>query len=129
MLGSVSGEDTTIIADLEAGIGTLSRLSQAAIDVTLVVVEPTPRSINVALRAVGVATEQNQGRVVVVANKIEDADDRDRISKAFPGLTVVEVPTDPVIDEADRLGVSPLDHGPLSPAIKAFERLTNEIVP
>ena len=41
MLGSVSDEGTTIVADLEAGIGTLTRLEDAAVDVTVVVVEPT----------------------------------------------------------------------------------------
>lgn len=123
MLGSVTAEGTTIVADLEAGIGTLTRLAEAAIDVTVVVVEPTPRSIDVARRAVAVAHEQRHGRVIVVANKLDDGDDCARVRAAFPDLTIVEVPTDSVIHQADRLGVSPVDHDPRSPAVNAMEEL------
>lgn len=111
------------MADLEAGIGTLTRLAEAAVDVTIVVVEPTPRSIDVARRAVAVAQEQRHGRVIVVANKLDDADDRARVHAAFPELLIVEVPTDSVVDEADRLGVSPVDHDPRAPAVCAIEEL------
>ena len=125
MLGSVNDEATTVVADLEAGIGTLTRLAASAVDVTVVVVEPTLRSIDVARRAVAVADEQRQGRVLVVANKVCDDDDRARIDEAFGDRVVVVVPDDPAIDEADRLGVSPLDHKPQAPAVTALERLVD----
>ncbi len=112
-----------VVADLEAGIGTLTRLSEAAVDVTVVVVEPTPRSIDVARRAVTVARDQAQGRLVVVANKVADDEDRARIREAFADLPIVEVPIDQAVDEADRLGVSPLDHAPGCPAVAALEQL------
>ena len=128
MLGSVSDEGTTIVADLEAGIGTLTRLEDAAVDVTVVVVEPTPRSIDVALRAISVAQEHKHGRLIIVANKIVDADDSRRVREAFSSFNVVEVPADSSIDEADRLGVSPLDHDPTSPAVRAFQELAAELV-
>lgn len=127
MLGSVVTEGTVVVADLEAGIGTLTRLADAAVDVTVVVVEPMPRSIDVGRRAVSVAVDQRQGRVVVVANKIVDADDRRRIEVAFPGHQIVVVPADPVIDAADRHGVSPLDHDGESPAVLALGRLARLI--
>lgn len=111
------------MADLEAGIGTLSRLAEAAVDVTVIVVEPTPRSIDVARRAVAVAEEQHHGRVVLVANKLTDGDDRQRVRDAFPDVTMIEIPADPAVDEADRLGVSPVDHDPGSPAVTALEGL------
>ena len=123
MLGSVSSEDITVVADLEAGIGTLSRLAEAAVDITVVVVEPTPRSIDVARRAVAVAQEHQHGRVIVVANKLADDTDRQRVKDAFKDLHTVEVPADPAVDEADRLGISPLDHDPDSPAIAALADL------
>ena len=61
LLGSVNDEATTVVADLEAGIGTLTRLADSSVDATVVVVEPTLRSIDVARRAVTVAEEQRQG--------------------------------------------------------------------
>lgn len=124
---------TTIVADLEAGIGTLTRLDEAAVDVTVVVVEPTPRSIDVAQRAVAVANERHQGRLVIVANKVLDQADRNRIVEAFPdhqhdrdpGGSIVFIPDDPAITEADRLGISPVDHSPDSPAVRAVEGLVD----
>lgn len=123
MLGSVTADGTTVVADLEAGIGTLTRLEDAAVDVTVVVVEPTPRSIDVGLRAVAVATERAQGQVIVVANKVTDEDDRARVRAAFDQFRILEVPDDDAIDMADRLGVSPLDHAPDCPAVRALGQL------
>ncbi len=111
------------MADLEAGIGTLTRLSVSAVDATVVVVEPTIRSMDVGRRAVTVADEQRQGQVVVVANKVTDDDDRQRIAAAFGGRTLLVVPDDAAVDTADRLGVSPLDHEPNAPAVSALEGL------
>ena len=123
----MNDEATTVVADLEAGIGTLTRLDAAAVDATVVVVEPTLRSIDVARRAVAVADEQRQGRVVVVANKVSDDDDRARIDEAFEDRVLVVVPEDPAIDVADRLGVSPVDHEPQAPAVAALERLVDAL--
>lgn len=119
----MNDESTTIVADLEAGIGTLTRLEPEAVDATVVVVEPTLRSIDVARRAVAVAEEQRQGQIVVVANKVGDEHDRARISEAFGGRVVAMIPEDPAIDRADRLGLSPVDHEPSSPAVTALENL------
>ena len=127
LLGSVNDEATTVVADLEAGIGTLTRLASSSVDATVVVVEPTLRSIDVARRAVAVADEQRQGQVVVVANKVGDEDDRARIHEAFGDRLLVVVPEDPAIDIADRLGVSPVDHEPSAPAVAALESLIDAL--
>lgn len=127
LLGSVNDEATTVVADLEAGIGTLTRLGSASVDATVVVVEPTLRSMDVAHRALAVADEQRQGRVVVVANKVAGDDDRARIEEAFGDRVVVVVPEDPAIDTADRLGVSPVDHKPQAPAVAALEGLVDAL--
>ena len=118
---------TTVVADLEAGIGTLTRLASSSVDATVVVVEPTLRSIDVARRAIAVADEQRQGRVVVVANKVSDDQDWACVDEAFGDRIVVVVPDDPAIDTADRLGVSPVDHEPSAPAVAALESLVDAL--
>lgn len=128
MLGSVSEPDTTVVADLEAGIGTLTRLPEESVDMVLVVVEPTPRSIDVARRAVTVAADKKQGRIVVLANKTVDDDDRERVVAGLSEYAdrfeqVIVVPHDDVVDQADREGVSPLDLDSTSPAVQAVEGL------
>jgi len=127
LLSSVPSEDTIIVADLEAGIGTLTRLPDQAVDVTIVVVEPTPRSIDIAQRAVLVASERAQGRVIIVANKIADDEDETRIRNAFSGAELVIVPADPVVNDADRRGVSPIDIDAGSPAVMAISELSKQI--
>ena len=119
----MTDEATTVVADLEAGIGTLTRLASESVDATVVVVEPTLRSIDVARRAVTVADEQRQGQVVVVANKVGGDQDRARIHEAFGDRVLVVVPEDPAIDTADRLGLSPVDHEPAAPGVAALESL------
>jgi len=128
LLSSVPADHVTIVADLEAGIGTLTRLEDAAVDATIIVVEPTPRSIDVAQRAIQVATERQQGHIVIVANKIADDEDLTRITTAFHGQVIMAVPADDVVDRADRHGLSPLDVDPSAPAIEALEALASRLI-
>lgn len=127
MLSSVPDSDTIIVADLEAGIGTLTRLPEASVDATLVIVEPTPRSIDVGQRAVLVASERQQGKITVVANKVEDGEDEARIRAAFGDHPVVTIPVDPVVIAADREGASPIDVDPQAPAVDAIGRIAGWI--
>ena len=120
---NAEANETMVVADLEAGIGTLTRLADAAVDVVVVVVEPTPRSIDVAQRAVELARERQQGRVVLVANRITGPEDLERITSSIPDCEVVSVPHDPAIMDADRRGVSPLDSAPDSPGVLALTQL------
>ncbi len=137
MLGSVdftanlteNSIDTVVIADLEAGIGTLTRLSAHSVDAVVVVVEPTPRSIDVAQRAVELAQERQQGRVVIAANRITCDEDVERIALGIPGFEMVVVPYDAAIMDADRQGVSPLDSAPDTPGVVALKALAQLLRP
>lgn len=129
LLSSVPRTDAIIVADLEAGIGTLTRLPDASVDATLVVVEPTPRSIDVGKRAVLAASERHQGNVFVIANKIGDTADDTRVREAFSDQTVLAIPFDETVVGADRRGLSPIDLDPGSPAtdaLRAVARLLTE---
>ena len=133
MLGSVDFTanltDTIVIADLEAGIGTLTRLSAHSVDAVVVVVEPTPRSIDVAQRAVELAQERQQGRVVIAANRITCTEDIERIALGIPGFEMVVVPYDAAIMDADRQGMSPIDSAPDSPGVLALRGLAQLLRP
>lgn len=111
---------STVVADLEAGIGTLTRLAESQVDAVLAVVEPTPKSIEVGVRAVGLVKEKSLGRVIVVASRVRDDTDLETIRQAFPGEEVVPIPVDRAIEEADRYGVAPLDTAPEAPAVQAL---------
>lgn len=128
MLSSVPESDTVIVADLEAGIGTLTRLPEASVQSTLVIVEPTPRSIDVGQRAVLVATERKQGQITIVANKVANEEDDARVRNAFADYDVVAVPEDRVMITADRRGTSPIDVDPDAPAVKAISDIALEVL-
>ena len=118
-----------MIADLEAGIGTLSRLADQRVDAVLIVVEPTPKSIEVGTRAAQLAKDKSFGRVVVVASRVRGDEDLATIQSAFPDQEVVPIPDDPAIVEADRKGVAPIDSHPDAPAVIALVELARSLVP
>ena len=114
-----------MVADLEAGLGTTLRLQPGAVDVALVVVEPTAKAIDVGRRAVEAAAER--ARVVVIANKVRSDDDRERIGNALSGHELVVIPEDAAIAAADREGAAPIDYAPDAPGVRALVELARTL--
>lgn len=123
MLGQLTRPDRVVVADLEAGLGTVLRLGDNPVDVVVVVVEPTAKSLEVGRRAAESVREAGLGRVVVAANRVRDDGDVARVRATFPGLEPVFVPDDPAVVEAERRGLAPLDAAPDAPAVRALVRL------
>ncbi len=117
-----------MVADLEAGVGTLTRLGDAGVDKVLIIVEPTPKSVEVGSRAAAIVADKSLGEVVVVASRVQNDDDLAMIRKAFPDHRVVPVPDDPAIVSADRDGQAPLDTAPDAPAVQALAALAGELL-
>lgn len=129
MLGSVV-TDQTVIADLEAGIGTLTRLADDVVDAAVVVVEPTPRSLEVGARTRDLAVDRGIPRVIVVANRVHDDDDRRHVADTFGAADdIIVIPDDPQIVAAERAGEAPLDVAPSSAAVLALAALAQRLAP
>lgn len=111
------------MADLEAGLGTLTRMGDTPVDVVLLVAEPSAKSLEVAKRALGLLEGRPIGRLIVVANKVGDGDDVARLRAVVGERELVVVPDDPQIRAADRRGVSPLDAAPDAPAVRVLTGL------
>ncbi|MBA3525270.1 MAG: hypothetical protein H0T85_12140 [Geodermatophilaceae bacterium] len=125
MLGQLARPGRVVIADFEAGLGTVLRLGPDSVDVVVVVVEPTAKSLDVGRRAAQTVREAGLARIVVTANRVRDDDDADRVRAAFVGFDPTFVPDDPAIVDAERRGLAPLDHAPQSPAVRALVRLAH----
>ncbi len=127
MLGELESDDQIVIGDLEAGVGTVLRLQDGQADVVVVVAQPTAKSIEVARRAIQVATRRDH-RVVVVANRVRDDADLDEI-RAVVGdeQELVVVPDDPAIAEADRDGRAPIDVDSTAPGVRALVALADRL--
>lgn len=126
MLGQLEGAGRVLIADLEPGVGNLTRMAPHSLDVVLVVVEPTPKSIEVAQRAAAIAAEREIGPVRFVANKVRDAGDLARLRAALAASLFV-VPEDRSVLDADRDGVAVLDRSPDTAAVAAIRALASEL--
>ncbi|MEO5851130.1 MAG: AAA family ATPase [Nocardioides sp.] len=120
LLGELVMEDGVVVADFEAGLGTMMRLDGRPVDVVVVVVEPTAKSLEVGRRAADLVIETSLGRLALVANRVRDVDDVARIAAVFPDLEPVLVPDDEAIVEAERNGLAPLDAAPDSAAMRAL---------
>ena len=128
LLGSVDASGSTVVADFEAGIGTLTRMPSGGVDAVVLVVEPTAKSLEVATRAAGLVRGKSLGQLLVVANRLRDDADLARLTEAFPGERLVAVPDDPLILDADRRGAAPLDVVPDAPAVLALLALADHLV-
>lgn len=129
LLGQLDTDGQIVVADFEAGLGTLSRMETGNIDVLVVVAEPTQKSIQVAQRALALISERQLGRVVLVANRAAAETDTEMMRLAFPEMDVVVVPDDPAVRAADMAGRAPFDAAPDVPAVRALSQLADSLVP
>lgn len=116
-----------LIADMEAGLGTITRMAEGSLDVAILVTEPTPKAIEVIRRAAEIIAERRIApRIIILANKARDGADLDRVRAllrevaSLEGVDVVVVPEDMDVLAADAQGVSPIDLAPASPAVEAL---------
>ena len=117
-----------VLADMEAGLGTLSRLEAEQVDYVLALALPTPKSLEVARRAAQMAREGQIGQLLVVANRIRSEQELAIVREALPGQEILAVPDDMAIEQSDRQAKALLDVAPASPAMQAFRGLVDRLL-
>ena len=110
---------------MEAGLGTLLRLSPGQADVVLVVAEPSAKAIEVARRAAEVAGKR--ARVIVLANKVRSEADLQAIERELGAYEIVPVPEDGAIVRADEEGAAPIDVDADAPGVRALLDLADRL--
>jgi CO dehydrogenase maturation factor len=123
LLREMEGEGRTVLGDLEAGIGVLARMEVGSLDLVLVVANPTPKSIEVARRAVEAARARDID-VLVIANRVANAEDLETITAVLGDNEIVVVPDDPAIARADAEGLAPIDLDDSSPGVRAIVQIS-----
>ena len=127
LMRELESDGVVVVGDLEAGIGTMWRLNEADADVVLVVVQPTTKSIEVARRALELASERVR-EVIVIANRIREDDDLSLIQDALGhDHDYVVIPEDAAIAEADRRGEAAIDIDDTSPGVLAMVALADRL--
>ncbi|MDQ5850751.1 MAG: hypothetical protein M3380_01520 [Chloroflexota bacterium] len=131
MLGEIEAagrRDRVVLADMEAGLGTLTRMTAGHVDYVLVMAEPTPKALEVARRAVALVREREVGQVLVVANRVRDQEDLHMVQQALPDEEVLVVPEDRAIEDADRDAMAPLDVASDAPGVQALTAVARRLV-
>jgi CO dehydrogenase nickel-insertion accessory protein CooC1 len=124
VLGQLEFGRGAVIADLEAGLGTLTRLAENTLDQAVLVVNPDQKSIEVARRASELIVERNvASNVLVIANRLRGEEDLELIRTAMSGAELAAVPEDPYVSRAEFEGQSVVDIAPASPAVQALATL------
>lgn len=128
--GWVEAQGDVVVADFEAGLGTVSRLKPGFVDLVIVVTDPTAKAIDVARRGLAMVQERALATAVVIANRVANDDDRGLIEAAFDGGAGLLVPDEPAIRQADSRGVAPFDAAPDAAGVRLVrgfaDRLTDE---
>jgi CO dehydrogenase nickel-insertion accessory protein CooC1 len=127
LFDEIDGSGRVVVGDLEAGVMDLLWVWPKAEDTVLVVTEPYLKSLEVARRAVAVTREFGVEQIFVVGNRLASAEDAARVRSFFSDYPVLEVPDDPAVIDAARLGLSPMDTDASCPAVLAIGRVADEL--
>lgn len=130
VIGALLEQESTItVVDMEAGLEHLSRGTGRHVDTLIVTLEPYYKSLETARRAAELGREIGIPRIVAVANKTRDDEDRAAIREfaAKHGLPLVgEIPMDDRLRKADLAGRAPIDEVD-SPAVAAIYALAGAL--
>jgi len=114
-----------IIIDSQAGVEIFGRGLATEFDMTLVITEPTPKSLEVAKHGSRLARDLGVKKQVAVINKVEDENDF-----AFAKSQLIDsvdlilaMGYDSSVKEADKKGVILLDLNPHAPALADIIRI------
>jgi len=121
------GRDEVIIMDMAAGIEHLGRGTARAVDILLIVVEPTRAAIETARRIIAAGKDLGIGDIALVANKLHSPEAQMMIEAGLPGTRLLgALPYDPAIAVAELAGrpVLAVSDGITAAAGQIFEKLT-----
>ncbi|MHB8120173.1 MAG: ATP-binding protein [Methanothrix sp.] len=110
-LTSNSEEFDFIMVDSQAGVEILGRGLSSEFDLSLVITEPTPKSIEVARHSMKLSRDLGVKKQMVIVNMAEDESECRSIADALDlnGDLIDAVRYDPRVVEADKKGVHLLD--------------------
>lgn len=125
----VLGRRDIVVIDMVAGLEPMSRGAIRGVDIVLCVVEPSQKSVDVALKIEKFAQDIKVKRLEFIANKIKGDKEVEFLEKGIGRKVFHVVPYDEAVVEADLMGISLLDYKPYSPAVRSLALLKDKIVP
>lgn len=123
-------KDEIVVLDMEAGIEHLGRRTSESVDLMIVVVEPSLKSVETAKRIKNLATDIGVKNITAVINKasdkLEETFTRSKLKEE--GINVIGcIPQDNTVVIADMEG-KPLINYPESVALKSIKNIAENIL-
>lgn len=124
-MASETEDNDFLMVDSQAGVEIFGRGMAQEFDISLVITEPTPKSLEVARHGLRLAADLGVKRQVVVVNKAEGQEELENVSMALNGAAdlICSVGYDRAVVEADKKGLLLLDVSPQSEAVKGVIRI------
>lgn len=125
----VDPERWNLVGDLPGGTRQAMAGWGKYAEIVCVVVEPTVKSIHSAARLLNLSHASWGPRsLMLVANKVRDADDVARIEQRLGVAVAATLPRDDAILDADRRGRAPLDDAANGPYVAAVQSLLDHVL-
>jgi len=118
------------IIDMEAGLEHLTRGTARYVETMLIVIEPYYKSMETAARIHVLAHELGVRHVYTVANKIRSTEDEMALEQFCQQKSlnlIALIPEDDTIQQADRVGMAPLDYDAAAPAVKRLGEVAQQL--
>lgn len=104
-------KDDVLLLDMYAGVEHLGRATVDFVDVMLVVVEPTHRSLQTAAQIKKLAADIGLQRLMLVGNKVRSEGDRQFIEQNKPDIPILAFyPAQETVNDADHEKIAVYDH-------------------
>jgi CO dehydrogenase maturation factor len=128
-LSSGTEEYDYIIIDSQAGVEIFGRGLASEFDLSLVITEPTPKSLEVAKHGARLARELGVKKQIAVVNKVETDEDLQFATRELDGSVdhIISMRYDISIKEADKKGVLLLDVYPNADVLDDISRIKSYI--
>lgn len=129
LVDELEGTDCHLVGDLPGGTRQPFSGWGSFAELVVVVAETSPGSMLAARRLgrLGLRGDHASARIALLANKVADSADVERLER-FCGLPVIgSIPLDPHVEVAERSGVALVDASPGSPAVEAVGSLLETI--
>lgn len=125
----ILGRKDVVVLDMVAGLEHMSRGVARGVDYMLCIVEPSIKSIDVALQLYRLAEDIGVKKFTIVANKVIEPRDLEFIRERIGDIGILAtIPYDEAVIKADREGVALVDYEPQCKAVRALARLVDKIV-
>jgi CO dehydrogenase maturation factor len=123
--------DPVLVADMEAGLEHLSWAGGTLrhVDLLIVVLEPQAKVLITADRIIQLARQLGIARVATIGNRVLPGDEGDleAFSRDRGCELLATIPEDRAVQDADRVGICPIDFAPDCGAVLAIDRLAGTI--